>query len=1218
MGLLLWLQPPPLFGQTWTEGPGVRSQPLKPAGQAAQRLTLLSNSALGIHFTNTLSLPRAMANNNLMNGAGVAAGDFDGDGLCDLYFCNLDGPNALLRNLGSWHFEDVTERAGVACTNQSSTGAAFADLNGDGTLDLLVTSCGGPNTCFFNDGHGRFTDVTAAAGFLSKAGSTSIALADIDGDGDLDVYIANYADLSILRSGGALNLRRVNGQLTVIGPYAKRIRVVNDKMIELGEPDVLYRNDGKGHFTPASWTDGTFLDDQGHPLTAPPEELGLSAMFHDLNGDSAPDLYVCNDYDGPDRVWINDGKGHFRALPKLAMRNSSQFSMSVDIADFNRDGHYDIFVVDMLSRVHALRMTQMGVLDPPPRLIGRFNDRPQIRRNTLFQNRGDHTYAEIADATGVAASDWTWCAAFLDVDLDGYEDLLTANGHAFDIQDIDAMERIQQRGKPSSIEESRSNLLVYPKLLTPNYAFKNLGGKRFEEQGKAWGFDSTQVSHGIAVSDLDNDGDLDVVVSCLNSPPLLYRNESTEPRVAIRLKGTGANSAGIGASIRVTGGPVFQSQEIIAGGRYLSCDQAMRVFAAGSDKASLTLEVLWRTGRMSRLEGAKPNSLYEFDESGSIAAPPPKPKQTSEPFFSDVSQNLDHRHFEEAFNDFERQPLLPKRLSQTGPGITWFDFDQDGHEDLIIPSGKGGQLCGFRNLGRGRFDFNDAPPFSNEASADQTTALGWATSEGNTYLAVGRSQYEGGNLQSPSALLYHFVGGKLKDSGRLPGIPSSTGPMVMADFDGDGDLDLFVGGRVIPGRYPAPASSRIFLNHQGNFGVDTNAAVFQSVGLVSGAVSSDLDNDGVPELILACEWGAIRVFSHRKGGWHEVTEALGIAPFKGWWNGVTTADVDGDGRMDIVASNWGLNSSYNETPQKPVQLYYGDFTGDGSTSLLETETDPVTQALMPRRDLIVMGAVWPQLRSVFNSHQAYSTASVTAFPGFQSAESNRVSASHFSSTVFLNRGDRFIPKPLPEEAQWAPAFGISAADFDGDGNEDLFLGQNFFGTAPDVPRLDAGRGLWLRGDGAGGFIPMSGTESGILIYGEQRGAALCDFDEDGRWDLAVGQNGAQTRLFHNLKGKPGLRVRLIGPNGNRNGIGSQLQLRSPKGNGPTREIHVGSGYLSQDSCVQIMTYPTIPSHIWVRWPGGKTTESALPVNATSIRVDTDGNVTPQPSDLKQP
>lgn len=1203
MGLLLWLHSLPLSGQSWTEGGGYRFRSLNPSLTAPQRLSLLSNPALGIQFTNTLSLPRAMANNNLMNGAGVAAGDFDGDGLCDLYFCNLEGRNALYKNLGNWRFEDVTDRAGVACTNQSSTGAAFADLNGDGTLDLLVTSCGGPNTCFFNDGKGHFTDVTAAAGFLSKAGSTSIALADIDGDGDLDVYIVNYADLSILRSGGALNLRRVNGQLTVIGPYAKRIRVVNDnKMIELGEPDVLYLNDGKGHFTPASWTDGTFLDDEGRPLTAPPEELGLSAMFHDLNGDGAPDLYVCNDYDGPDRVWINDGKGHFRALPRLAMRTSSQFSMSVDIADFNRDGLYDIFVVDMLSRVHALRMTQMGVLDPPPRLIGRFDDRPQIRRNTLFQNRGDHTYAEIANAAGVAASDWTWCAAFLDVDLDGYEDLLTANGHAFDIQDIDAMERIQQRGKPSGIEESRSNLLLYPKLLTPNYAFKNLGGKRFEEQGKAWGYDSTQVSHGIALADLDNDGDLDVVVSCLNAPPLLYRNGSTEPRVAIRLKGSGGNTAGIGASVRVTGGPVFQSQEIIAGGRYLSGDQAMRVFAAGGDKASLTIEVLWRNGRMSRLEGAKPNRLYEFDESGSTAAPEPKPKQAAEPLFTDVSQKLDHGHHEEAFNDFERQPLLPRRLSQTGPGITWFDFDQDGHEDLIIPSGKGGQLAGFRNLGRGRFVFNDAPPFSNEASADQTTALGWATSEGNTFLAVGRSQYEGGNLQSPSALLYHFVSGKSKDTGRIPGIPSSTGPMVLADFDGDGDLDLFVGGRVIPGRYPAPASSRIFLNDQGRFGMDTNATVFQSVGLVSGAVSSDLDNDGAPELILACEWGPIRVFSHRKDGWHEVTDALGLAPFKGWWNGVTTTDVDGDGRMDIVASNWGLNSSYSETPQPPVQLYYGDFTGDGSTSILETEMDPVTHALLPRRDLIILGAVWPQLRSVYTSHEAFSTASVTTFPGFQSAETNRVSASYFHSTVFLNRGDRFISKPLPDEAQWAPAFGITAGDLDGDGIEDLFLSQNFFDTAPDIPRLDAGRGLWLRGDGKGGFTPMSGTESGILIYGEQRGAALCDFDEDGRWDLAVAQNGSQTRLFQNSKAKPGLRVRLIGPEGNRNAIGSQLQLRSPQGNGPTREIHTGSGYLSQDSCVQIMTSPTPPSQIWVRWPGGKEIIQDIPAGAKELRL----------------
>src|SRR5439155_16009893 len=297
--------------------------------------TLLRPDETQIRFTNTLSYAHAQTNQNLLNGAGVAAGDFDGDGLCDLYFCNLESANALYRNLGNGQFEDVTARAGVDCTNQASRGAVFADIDGDGRLDLIVSSLGGPNACFLNRGEGRFENVTEAAGLVLKAGGHSLTLADIDGDGDLDLYIANYGEISILRSGGAISVRNVNGKDVVTGRYASRIKIINGHMIEVGEPDALYLNDGHAHFTRASWTDGTFLTSDGKPLKTAPADLGLSAMFRDINGDGFPDLYVCNDFHTPDRIWINDGKGHFRALPDRALRSTSQFSMGVDFADID-------------------------------------------------------------------------------------------------------------------------------------------------------------------------------------------------------------------------------------------------------------------------------------------------------------------------------------------------------------------------------------------------------------------------------------------------------------------------------------------------------------------------------------------------------------------------------------------------------------------------------------------------------------------------------------------------------------------------------------------------------------------------------------------------------------------------------------------------------------------------------------------------------------------
>ena len=408
----------------WQPGAGFRSAAVSVPQPGRTGFTLLTNAPLGLHFTNLLSFERSAANQNLLNGAGLATGDYDGDGFWDVYFCNLEGRNALYRNLGHWKFADVTDPAGVACAGRASTGATFADVNGDGWLDLIVTANGGPNVVFINDGKGRFSEVPLPPGIVTRTGSTSIALADTDGDGDLDLYIANYGENSILRTGGTVSTRRVGDKEEVVGRYRNRIKISDGKMFEYGEPDVLYLNDGQGHFSPVSWTDGCFLDEDGKPLTEPPWDEGLSVQFHDLNGDGAPDIYVCNDFQMPDRIWINDGQGHFRAIARLALRQTCNFAMNGDFADINRDGLDDMLVADMLSRYHDLRMRQMDGAMRVPRLPGFIDDRPQVRRSMLHLNRGDGTYAEIANYAGVDASDWTWTLVFLDVDLDGYEDVV--------------------------------------------------------------------------------------------------------------------------------------------------------------------------------------------------------------------------------------------------------------------------------------------------------------------------------------------------------------------------------------------------------------------------------------------------------------------------------------------------------------------------------------------------------------------------------------------------------------------------------------------------------------------------------------------------------------------------------------------------------------------------------------------------------------------------
>ena len=426
-------------------------------------------------------------------------------------------------------------------------------------------------------------------------------------------------------------------------------------------------------------------------------------------------------------------------------------------------------------------------------------------------------------------------------------------------------------------------------------------------------------------------------------------------------------------------------------------------------------------------------------------------------------------------------------------------------------------------------------------------------------------------------------------------------------MNGDGQLSLFVGGRVIPGRYPEAASSMLFRWREGKWGVDVeNTKRFEKVGLVSGAVFSDLDNDGRPEMILACEWGPIKVFHNEAGRFKEMTSELGLTGYTGWWNGITTGDLDGDGRLDIVASNWGRNTRYESHRAQPLRVYYGEAVG--GLALVQAYYDAEMNKVVPEEGLALEAKGLPFIRERYNTHREYAEASVDEILGDWLKRAGELRAGTLETVVFFNRGDHFEIKPLPVEAQLAPAFAVCVADYDGDGNEDVFLSQNFFAMESDATRCDAGRGLWLRGDGQGNLSAVSGQESGVKVYGEQRGAALCDYDGDGRVDLVVSQNGAETKLYHNTGGKAGLRVRLKGPPGNPQGVGAQLRLIFGQRPGPMRELHGGSGYWSQDSAVQVMSTPQPPTQVWVRWPGGKTITTSIPPGANEISINTDGSL----------
>ena len=546
--LTVWLAVGLIFA-----GAAAESVPLHVTGGASPGFVSLPPAPLGITFTNFVSSQTRSLYTLIPTG--IAAGDVDGDGLCDLYFCSSDGNNVLYRNLGNWKFADITASAGVACPGQHSIGATLADVNGDGALDLIVTARGGPNRLFINDGKGKFTEDLTFPGRESKLASTSIAVADVDSDGALDIYICNYRSRSYLddhieiESDLSKEWQRVRDGKELSPQFKDQFYAQGDGLYEKGEPDVLYLNDGHGHFKLADASH--FTMPAGSLPPGPLEGSGLAAQFRDFNGDGFPDLYVCNDFHTPDRFWWNDGKGHFTLAPMETLRHQSFGSMAVDGADVNLDGALDFFVGDMLSRDYSRRQRQRGIAAPGTPQTENYGLIPQYTQNTFFLNRGDHTFAEIAPYSGLSASEWTWGAIFLDADLDGYPDLLISCGNLQDYMDADAM--ASRRKSMSKIQDMEEYRRTMPILNARCQLFRNLGDLKFEEVGERYGIRAERPHGGMVVCDLDNDGDMDVVINNANSQPEIYRNDCSAPRIAVKLHGRASNTFGVGAKVKLIG-----------------------------------------------------------------------------------------------------------------------------------------------------------------------------------------------------------------------------------------------------------------------------------------------------------------------------------------------------------------------------------------------------------------------------------------------------------------------------------------------------------------------------------------------------------------------------------------------------------------------------------------------------------------------------------------
>jgi hypothetical protein len=1202
--------PPP-----WHQETGYRWRELEVKG-GKPGFTPMDPGKTGIRFQNEVSDSLLLGNRMLGQGAGVALGDVDGDGLVDVFLARTQGCSALYKNLGNWKFRDITKSAGVGACDRNSTGAAFADVNGDGHLDLILLSTRGPNAIFLNDGTGHFTEHRDLGLDSVGNGGATITMADVDGDGWLDLYVANYKaynlDDSLPPQRHSFNqmVRQVApGKFEVVPEFRSEYKLVNRpdmgglRLTMRGAKNDFYRFDGH-KFNRVPMTSTSFHDASGHQLAEEPESFSLGAKFVDLNGDGAPDLYVSNDFEDTDQLWWNDGHGNFRLADWTSQRQMSNSTMGTDVADVNGDGLPDLFTVDMRANDSRRRKTQIPTTTAFVKKPGEKALQLQQQRNSLFINRGDGTFAEAATLAGVDASGWSWGTLFMDVDLDGWQDILIANGHLWDIMDADVQEGLQNRLNAIPWRRTRWE---FPKLALANVAFRNRGNLTFEDVSAAWHFGvAPDVSNTLAAADLDGDGDLDVVVNRIGAPALVLRNDASAPRVAVRLIGDAPNTRAVGSKIRLLGGAVpTQEREVVVGGLYMSHSDYEASFAMGKS-TSATLVVDWRDGRRTTVTDVRPNRLYEITTATAGARVVADSVSAPSLFEDATSQLKGHTHTEDTFDDWDRQYLLPTALSQLGPGVAWFDLDRDGAEDLIVGTGKGGRIGVFHNS-KGRL-----VPVPNQgpvAPADYTAVLGLAEG-GRVSLVAGVSTWE---VRTPAELTGTPAAVMLPVShGAVSATPtplvgsheSATGPIALGDYDGDGKLDLFVGSRAIPTRYPVAASSGLFHNvGGGKFVLDTaNSALLHDIGLVSAATFADINGDGHPDLVLALDWGPIvLLLNDGKGHFSRAPDSWGLSRWTSKWNGIAVGDLDGDGRLDLVATSWGRNTEAPADSARPLYLIHGPIGAAGEEEMLLARQDARIGALAPLNGYARVRVAMPDVANRLRTFAAYADASADQVLGPALGRTQRLSAATMDNMIFLNRGDHFEPVAMPVEAQMAPAFYAGVADFNGDGFEDVFLSQNFYPTAVGTPRYDSGRSLLLLGNGTG-FVAMPGAKSGLIVYGDQRGAAFADYDGDGRLDIAVSQNGDSTRLFHNRGAKPGLRVRVQGPRDNPDGVGVQLRVVYGDRMGPVREIQAGAGYWSQNGAVQVFGLSGVPTAVWARWPGGGETRTAVPAGAKEVIV----------------
>ena len=1181
----------------------VKSRPLKVRSEqkAVSLFQRLGPDETGVTFQNRIDVshPLKRLYHSGFACGGVAIGDLTGDGLPDLFFASGPGKNRLYRQTENvFKFEDITQNSGVAGDGAWSTGAALADVDNDGDLDLYICNYDSPNTLYLNDGEGKFREAAEEFGLARVDACLLPSFCDYDRDGDLDVFLLTNR---YYRKGG----RPVEPPFEEVAVGKPRVKPEFRKyyglkenspgsygMDEVGRPDLLLRNDG-GKFTDVSDESGIMAN--GH---------GLSATWWDYDHDGLMDLYVCNDFADPDNLFRNNGDGTFTDTITSVVNYTPWFSMGADTGDINNDGELDFVALDMAATTHYKTKMAMGEMGAMRYVIEKTMPR-QVMRNCLYVSAGLGRYIECASLSGISSSDWSWAAKLADFDNDGKVDLFISNGMSRDFNNSDiTFTTADQIGKTQW--DHYENTPTKPEQ---NLSFRNKGDYKFEDTSKAWGLDHVGMSYGSAYGDLDGDGDLDLVTVNLEEPAGIYRNGSQKGNcVTVSLKGVRSNSSGIGALVTVEAGGVKHVRQLVPVSGYLSSNEPIIHFGLGEAELVDRISVRWPDGGKQDYRGLRVNHHHEITEAGGEL--PAYRRDTFDPLFLAEDRLRGIVHKERVFEDFSRQPLLPNKLSQLGPGVAVADVNGDGSEDFYISTARGQSGAIFLNDGKGNFRVGATSPFDADEDTEGMGVLFFdADSDGDQdlYVASGSYEYDPGSLLTRDRLYLNDGAGNFDKAppGALPEFRDNSSCVVAADFDRDGDLDLFIGGRVVSGDYPVPAASHLLLNESSEKEVrfvkapDSVAPGLERTGMVTGALWSDADGDGWIDLLVSHEWGPVKLYRNDKGTLVDVTKLSGLQKYTGWWNSIAGGDIDHDGDIDYAVGNVGLNTKYHADTDHPVILYYGEYGGEAEKRLVEAKFE--NNVIVPGRGKSCSTKAMPHLGKKFGTFHQFASATLPQIYTQEClAESFKLEANTLESGVFINDGGgRFSFEPLPNIAQSSAIFGLSMVDVNADGRLDLYAVQNFSNPQFETPPFRGGLSVLLLGDGQGDLHVAPHPESGMVVSGDGRGLAYTDFNRDGRPDFLIGINDGELRAFTNRPGPAGRVLRLEGAGGNSHAAGARVILFTETGQ-RVAEVYQGGGYLSQSTPV-IFLSPDV-TRVEVTWPGPGKRTSALDLEKGSGEI----------------